>query len=898
MDDHEFPLSGVTELSEEERAVIDAFRMSALQRPTLPLAAGASVDRPLAQGDDLTFLDEIPPELRELFRHEAAEDIQALRYCLLHMEHQPEEPAYLREMGLVAHKLKGSAAQYELTTLASVTLKLEDALKALHRGQVPLSSRAAATLSQFLDLLDVALVLPDAGSDREALDERAAYLRGVLLGEAAARSQQAASSALAVASSDADTLPWLPQISGGESPLKLDAHELDELVTQIHALVLTRATLRLARDEALSAQQEMGTAITRLQRLHAQLLELHPLATLSLETRLASWGLSAQEGNRAGPAEAGGSRGAGVSVTGTPGMPSGLDPRAVQGGEAQPPERIAEQDTERDQILRALSETVADVATTSAQLHTAFDRLIQAGAGQGVVAEDLQREIARIRLVPLADLVPYLQFEIRRLERSLGKRVNLRISGEMTPIDRNICSGLREPLTQLIRNAVVHGLETPDERAELGKPAEGTVWLHASHVGGDVILELGDDGRGINPQQLIAAALTDGILTPEAARALDDVQAQELMFEPGVTTIQEPQLVGGRGIGLDEVRSLIRRLRGTLRAQSDAGKGTVFHIQVPISLSTLRALHVVAGNQLYAVPFHAVSRTLLLDTQGILTESSPTRDGPAVHAHRHALIPSLLGASAAGSPLPGAPDMSDDAQAEMLPVFTLGELLGFDQPLRERTYALVVATEVGRAVLLADDLVEDRDILVQALPWHLQRRILRGTTVTPRGELALVVDLVDLVTGALSGARSQPAPAPRRQPLALDAPTLAPRVLVVDDSEAIRRTLEFQLSRAGFTVDLARDGIEALEVMLARPPRVVLLDAEMPRLDGFELLSVLQHGEQFQHVRVAMLTSRGSEKHRERALQLGAAAYLIKPCRHDTLVATIQDLLTEPIGTL
>src|SRR5262249_56981377 len=149
-------------------------------------------------------------------------------------------------------------------------------------------------------------------------------------------------------------------------------------------------------------------------------------------------------------------------------------------------------------------------------------------------------------------------------------------------------------------------------------------------------------------------------------------------------------------------------------------------------------------------------------------------------------------------------------------------------------------------------------------------------------------------TACLPATLSQPPP---RQPMALDAATLAPRVLVVDDSEAIRRTLEFQLSRAGFTVDLARDGIEALEVMLARPPRVVLLDAEMPRLDGFELLAVLQHGEQFQHVRVAMLTSRGSEQHRERALRLGAEAYLIKPCRQDTLVATIHELLAESTST-
>jgi chemosensory pili system protein ChpA (sensor histidine kinase/response regulator) len=280
---------------------------------------------------------------------------------------------------------------------------------------------------------------------------------------------------------------------------------------------------------------------------------------------------------------------------------------------------------------------------------------------------------------------------------------------------------------------------------------------------------------------------------------------------------------------------------------------------------------------------------VLLDTHGILIESSPTPAVPEARVRRHALIPTVAHAADFGDALT---ERTDDVQAEMLPVFTLGELLGFDQPLRERSYALVVVTDVGQAALLVDDLVEDLDILVQALPRHLQRQILRGTTVTPQGEVALLLDLTHLISGALADTRRRAAPRQRlTTPLAA---TLAPRVLVVDDSEAIRRTLDFQLSRAGFTVDLARDGIEALEVMLARLPRVLVLDAEMPRLDGFELLSVLRHGEQFQHVRVAMLTSRGSEKHRERALRLGAAAYLIKPCRQDTLVATIHTLLAEP----
>jgi chemosensory pili system protein ChpA (sensor histidine kinase/response regulator) len=208
--------------------------------------------------------------------------------------------------------------------------------------------------------------------------------------------------------------------------------------------------------------------------------------------------------------------------------------------------------------------------------------------------------------------------------------------------------------------------------------------------------------------------------------------------------------------------------------------------------------------------------------------------------------------------------------------------------------ALVVEAGARRAALLVDDVLDEQEVIVQALPAHLRRRAVRGATVTPHGQMLLLLDVQEVVSGARPQyARGRPAasPVPAPSPEA----SLAPRVLVVDDSVTIRRSLGASLSRAGFEVLLARDGIEALDTMLLSPPRVVILDVEMPRLDGFELLSILRSSPQLAGVRVVMLTSRAANKHRQHAFNLGAQAYLIKPCPQETLIETVRGLLVESV---
>ncbi|HZC78800.1 MAG TPA: response regulator, partial [Ktedonobacterales bacterium] len=444
-----------------------------------------------------------------------------------------------------------------------------------------------------------------------------------------------------------------------------------------------------------------------------------------------------------------------------------------------------------------------------------------------------------------------------------------------------ISEQLTEPLIQLVRNALVHGIERPEERVEHGKPAEGAIWLHAYYVGSEVIIEVGDDGNGVNPNLLVARAVAADVLGADTARSLGPNEALDLMFWPRVTLFESAQMLSGRGMGLDEVRTIIQRLKGSVHARSERGRGLVFTIRVPISLSIVRALRVGAGGQQFAVPFSAVQRTVTLtETNLVGAESLPLADGSQSRVERRIRIERERSQAAPG-----------ESAYDEIPLVSLAALLGIEEDQHQLDMGLVVDAGRQRVALLVDDVLGDQEVVVQALPAHLRRRAVRGATVTSDGHVLLLLDLPELVSGMLEGTV-----APRRRTARSISPvmtTLAPRVLVVDDSISIRRTLEQTLMRAGFEVELARDGIEALDRMLVSAPRVVVLDIEMPRLDGYELLTILCGTPQFADVPVVMLTSRAAEKHRERALQLGARAYLVKPCPQDTLIATVRGLLEE-----
>lgn len=831
------------------------FRSAPLRRP-----GGAPV---LAQPISDADLDVIPPELRRAFIAETITDLHDLRAALLELERQPGDVAHAQTMGRITHKIKGAAATYGFDVLAELTHTLEDALRALPAATQH-SARAAA-MEQIITCVGLMEAALEAGARDEppdaALVRQAEALRARV-------GTHAPGSMPALAPRPTATEPPLPSASApddrphstrgadadaagqSEPPLRVAIQRLDGLMNLVSALATNRATLSDIRAGLATVRDEMDHSMGRLRTICEQL----------------------------GDAPLGG-----AALAGTPPPPARWDALGL------------DRFTEVDQALRSLREAVDDVTTNAGSLRGLLQRLGQASDEHELLMGKMQQDIMQMRLVPLRDLVPRLQLATRRLATQLGKEVVLAVTGELTQIDRNISEALGEPLIQLIHNAVVHGIEAPDERAAAGKPAQGHVWLHAYYAGNEVIVEVGDDGRGVNPHAVLAAAVLADMLDEQEARALSPSQALDLMFLPGLTTVKTPELTGGRGVGLDEVRTAIQALKGQIHVRSVAGRGAVFRVRVPISLSIIRALQIQVGEECFAVPFAAVRRTIAL-LPGQVLASAPSAAGviappPSAQTDALADVPRRIRVERASDDghVDGTLPRANQAYEE-IPALDLAQLLGLALPRTEPHTALVVETERQQVALLVDEVHHDRELVVRALPRHLRRRYVRGATVTPDGRMLLLLDLPELITGVLHDG-----PRPHFRAVARPAPPVAPHVLVVDDSSSMRHALHAVLGHAGFTVQVAHDGLEALGLMMTSLPRVIVLDIEMPRLDGFELLGILRERPQFAGVRVALLTSRAAEHHRAHAQALGADAYLVKPCPQDVLVATIQHLANAPV---
>jgi len=840
------------ELTDDERELIARYASSTLNTAEWP--AQEKMIAPPADGTSAD-LDAIPPEIKRQFVLETTEDLQDLRALVLQFDARPDDLTPLGGMAQIAHKIKGTAGTLEYDTLARLTYVAEDIIKSLRSRKIPTGPEAAGVLMRALELLFIAR--DDAAAEHDsdpALVNELAALHHAL-------EEYAASSEAAPASRDA-SLPatfspavreereTTPPSLNVESSLRIDIRRLNALMRSLSGLAINRAGVMQQRAEVLRLQGELAASLAHLAELATQISDTLPTYR-NERMSTGDW------------------------------MPHHPDVAAIDrpGWDVLELERYSD----FDHTVRAFAEVVADVDTTSRAVRASMRHLAQISETQASLATQLQREVLELRLIPLRTAVfESLQVEVRRMAADLKKHITFTITGEETQIDRNISESLKEPLRQLLRNAVVHGIESTAERLAAGKSPTGSIWMQATYSGSEVVIEIGDDGRGINPHKLLASAIAAGIIDGETARNMSPADAYDLMFTPGVTTIRQAEIVGGRGIGLDEVRTQIRQLKGSVSVRSEPNHSTVFRVRVPISLSLVHALHVMVSGHQFAVPFGSVHSTHPVSPTDILTtiEVSESGDKRPVERRRMRIEHGIV---------QPAGDGFTSASYEEIPVFSLGELLGMQQVVRPLAVALVVEVGRHRAAVLVDEVLDDLDLVVQALPHHLRRKAIRGATVTPDGTLALLLDLVELLADVVERKRRPPVARPLPQPAAIHTP----RVLVVDDSATLRRSLEFPLIRAGFAVQLAKDGIEALDMMLQAAPQAVLLDIEMPRLDGFELLSIIRSTPQLAQIPVVMLTSRAAEKHQQYAANLGANAYLIKPCPFEVIIETIHTLIKQ-----
>lgn len=470
------------------------------------------------------------------------------------------------------------------------------------------------------------------------------------------------------------------------------------------------------------------------------------------------------------------------------------------------------------------------------------------------ILRELQERTMRTRMVPVSTITDQLQRAVRDLSRSLGKQVRWEVRGDDTELDRGVLQHLADPLLHLIRNAIDHGIESPAERLADDKDEWATVRLHAMQLGSEVIITVADDGRGIDLARVRERAAQEG----HAVRDLSDDDALFLIFRSGLSTAETVTDISGRGVGLDVVRAAVDAARGRIEVRSEPGAGTEFRVIVPITLAVLPCLLVAAGGRQYALPMHSV--TLI---QGH-------------HSDR--------AAHAGGRPLVWVGETA-------VPVTDLQEALGLGRAGTDAGPVLVVAGPTRRHAFRVDSLVGQRDVVIKGLGGVLPRvDLLVGASVEPDGSILLVLDGPGLIERARLD--DLPAGVLAHSPDELPAGIARHTVLVVDDALTVRELQRSILERAGYAVQVASDGVEALAVLDRQPCELVLTDVEMPRMDGIALVTAIRARPDLANLPVIMLTSRASEADRQRGLDAGADGYIIKSAFDETgLLAAVERML-------
>ncbi|WP_242445577.1 hybrid sensor histidine kinase/response regulator [Chromatium okenii] len=510
------------------------------------------------------------------------------------------------------------------------------------------------------------------------------------------------------------------------------------------------------------------------------------------------------------------------------------------------------------QLSGSLAETVNDLVSVKDMLTGHQREFTDLLTQQARLADDLQDGLLRTRLVPFVQVVPRLQRLVRQTADSLGKQAQLEVKGPEVELDRTILDRLVAPLEHLLRNAVDHGLEEPETRLKNGKPALGLVTLALAREGNDAVISLSDDGRGMNLQAIRRKAINLGMLAEDTV--LPDDALLQFILEPGFTTSEKVTQISGRGVGLDVVASEIKAANGAIGLESVAGQGARFTIRLPLTLAIIEAFLVSAGENIYAIPHSTVEAATRINRQTLLDIYRGDLEEFTLRDQRHRVV--YLG----------------------------GVLDPTQQPdLGERRWLPLLLIRLGeqRVALHVDSLIESQRILVKPLGPQLARvRWLSGGTILSDGRVALILDALALLrSGAVAGYR------PNAAPVAAIKPQHC--IMVVDDSLTVRRVTSRLLRRQNMEVLTAKDGVEALTLLDENRPDLLLLDVEMPRMDGYELARHIRRAEHLKDLPIIMITSRTSAKHREYAMALGVDRYLGKPYQESELLNEINSLLEE-----
>ncbi len=519
--------------------------------------------------------------------------------------------------------------------------------------------------------------------------------------------------------------------------------------------------------------------------------------------------------------------------------------------------------TRSQELTRGLAEGVNDVSTVQQSLLKNLDEAGAALLAQARLSRDVQQQLFSIRTVPFGSLSERLYRILRQTAKELDKRANLEIRGTQVELDRSVLEKLVGPLEHLLRNALDHGIESREARRNSGKQETGEITLNVRQQGNEIAIELTDDGAGLHFGRIRDKARAQGLITGDVEPT--EAQLIEFIFAPGFTTASTVTQISGRGVGMDVVRSDIAALGGRVDVASVPGKGTSFTAYLPLTLAVAQTVLVKAGGRLWALPAPMVEQVQQIKDKDLIN----------LYLTREV-----------------------SWQSRKYPFFYLPRLLGSAGHNPETTrYNSVLLLRSGHtlAAVHVDEMIGNQEVVVKNIGPQLARVSgISGATVLGTGEVVLIINPVQLAQRLDVAAEApmvvQTAKASAAA-AAVEAAAGPPLVMIVDDSLTVRKITGRLLTREGFAVVSAKDGLDALQLLAERTPDAILLDIEMPRMDGFEFARTVKADTNLAHIPIIMITSRTAEKHRNRAKELGVDAYLGKPYQEEELLRNLRELL-------
>lgn len=736
-------------------------------------------------------------ELRLVFHEEAGDLLSTIDEQLLRLEQNPGElEEALHALMRTGHTFKGAAGAIGLTALSQLAHDFESCIAVIRDGKVEPSSASFEVLYASLDLLRAYTdyVCRMRSDPPRAIAKTIADVADAFGEFCELHGESIDFGLVEIASEDENDEVGSTREAGPEALLRVSAAKVDQLMAVVEDLV----TQRVATGERQTTTVEIGERVEQVRGELASLQGDPQWRDAGISDDLLSWVRRELEDRR---------------------------------------QLLAE-------IADSLQRLTNEIRSDQWSLQTLSDRL--------------QDEVRAMRMVPASVVLQPFPRMIRDIAASREKLVTLEIVGGDTEVDRNVLESAKDALVHLVRNAIDHGIETPDRRLAEGKKAEGVLTIDVSTRGPWVTISVYDDGGGVDVESVIAAAVRKGMVAAARAGAMTEQDALDLIFAPGLSSAENVSEISGRGVGLDAVRRRAEELGGKVAIQSVRGRGTHFQLDLPVSRATRRLLLVETERQIFGVPIESIDQVIAVQANRV----APIDDGPAFQLE----------------------------DGSTLAVRHLGHALNLraNVPGFESKPALVLHAGGVRAIFIVERLTRHEELVVKGLGDHLGAvNHILGSTILPGGKIVLVLDPTSLVQSATGIAPSWTLGEVETQ-----EEKRAHRILVVDDSITARTLQRNILQTAGYDVTTASDGKQAIELHRAEPVELIVSDIEMPHMNGIELTRTLRRTEGERYTPVILVSSLGSAEDRRKGVEAGADSYIVKgQFNQDLLLETVARLL-------